>query len=373
MSLHISFFTTLVVSCLLSFCGVAVAHDDQKLDDSQDNDRIALAWIPYWDQKSAFQSYEDNHNTLTHVSFFWYYLTEEGNIERYRYAKVNSDLVAKVQSNGDKAYAIIANLPDLDPDHPDGDWNREWVRRVIVNDANRRRHIEDLVSLAIDGHFDGINIDYENLRRSDRHSFSRFISELASALHDVDKELAVALHPKSAEYKSSEDNGSHAQDWKSLSLHADQLHIMGYGEHYVTSKPGPLASVAWLANILAYLNKLDLDKDKFVLGVPLYAQLWKLSHSKKPKGIDMDTNYREIQRQKDKYGGVEEFLPDVLSNRMRFASSPGKEYVAYFENALSLAGKLALARQWGIYNVAFWRIGGEDPNIWKEIDGHRLQ
>lgn len=362
----------LAFSLLLSACGTAMSHDDDQHAAEASRDRIALAWIPYWDQKTAFQSYEDNHKTLTHVAFFWYYLTESGDIERYRYAKVNSDLVETVQKNGDKAYAIIANLPDLDPDHPDGDWNREWVRRVIVNDTNRKRHIDELVELAIDGNFDGINIDYENLRRADRKHFTRFIEELAAALHTEEKELAVALHPKSAEYKASEDNGSHAQNWRALAQHADQLHIMGYGEHYVTSEPGPLASVEWLTGILTYFDKLNVDKDKFVLGVPLYAQLWKLSQ-KKPRGIDMDTNYREIQRQKEKYGGTVEFLPDVQSNRMRFASSPGKEYVAYFENARSLAGKLALARQWGVYNVAFWRIGGEDPNIWQEISGHRLQ
>jgi len=356
-------FTALIL--LLVFFGNAFADHPQSTQRS--DEPIVLVWVPFWDQQVAMQSYDENSEAISHVSLFWYYLTENGDIEKYRYADTDPAVVRQIQKNGDKALALVANLPDLDPGDPKGNWNDALVRKVLKKKKSRANHVRKLVALAVEGGFDGIDIDYESLRRKDRKLFTVFIQELSDALDKENKILALALHPKTAEFKSSEDNGSHAQDWVALSRFADQLHIMGYGEHYPGSHPGPIASNQWVQNILEYLGQLDVDKSKFVLGLPLYAEMWKVGTDNDVMGIHGDFNYQSIQNLKSKHFGIEEYLPDINSNRYEYKNN-GEQHVTYFENAVSVNRNIEVGKRYGVYNFAFWRIGGEDASVWKVIN-----
>jgi len=43
---------------------------------------------------------------------------------------------------------------------------------------------------------------------------------------------------------------------------------------------------------------------------------------------------------------------------------PGNAELVYFDDADSLARKIALVRQYGLEGVAAWRLGFEDPGFW---------
>ena len=335
---------------------------------SNTSDPVLLVWVPYWDQPRAMSSYQQHHDKITHVSFFWYYLDDNGDVKKYRYADTNLNHIAQVHNNNDKAYAIIANLPDLNPDDPNGGWKRDRVRAMMESDTGRNKHIDDLVRLAVDNNFDGINIDYENLRRDDRALYTDFVAQLSGSLNDAGKDLALALHPKTTEFSPAEDNGSHAQDWTKLADYASQLHIMAYGEHYPGSAPGPIASNEWLNRIIGYLDSLAVDKEKFVMGIPLYGEVWSIDEQDRFMGISGDFNYQGVQKFRNDHNGVEENLDEIGANRLSFSDDDGDRFIVYFENASSTESKLRLSRGNGIENFAFWRIGGEDPLTWQLID-----
>ena len=48
-------------------------------------------------------------------------------------------------------------------------------------------------------------------------------------------------------------------------------------------------------------------------------------------------------------------------------SAGGTPHTVWFENALSTAAKLDVARRHGIAGVHFWRLGGEDPATWPAV------
>jgi len=362
-----SLLTALVAFCLLFHTGTTHAHGCDKAGDC-----IVLAWLPFWDQKNSFQSYRQNHSAISHVSFFWYHLDADSNIRKYKSARIDTALIKEVQENNDKAYALVANLPDANPGDPDSNWNRQRVRYLLADEDRMQRHIRDLVDLAEQHNFDGINIDYENLRRDDRTLYTNFIEKLSGALHRADKELVIALHPKTAEYKPSEDNGSHAQDWVALSAHADQLHIMGYGQHYIGSKPGPIAGVKWVEDILHYLQSLDVDEDKFVLGLPLYAQKWQIDENRST-GVQRELNYHRVEGLLKKYDVEPTYIEKSASNKMEFTDHNNNRHIVYFENGTSALAKIDMAQRHGVHNFAFWRLGGEDKALWPLLYGYRIQ
>src|SRR3990170_3120849 len=48
--------------------------------------------IPYWDQKQGFSSFEKNVDKFSYLSLFWYFLTAQGEIEKYQFAKEDKNI-----------------------------------------------------------------------------------------------------------------------------------------------------------------------------------------------------------------------------------------------------------------------------------------
>src|SRR5207244_1158267 len=101
----------------------------------------------------------------------------------------------------------------------EGEWNRDLVARVLSNAGDRSRHMRNLVALAVEGGFPGLELDYEELAAADRELLTDFIVELAGVLHEHQKDLSLALHAKLSE--PGESPGARAQDWARLGQVAD--------------------------------------------------------------------------------------------------------------------------------------------------------
>ena len=106
------------------------------------------------------------------------------------------------------------------------------------------------MNLAAAGGYDGIDLDYENLRASDRAAFTSFVQHLAGALHAQGKLLTVNVYAKTSEPGTWD--GPQAQDWWAIGQAADQVRIMTYEYSWSTSPPGPIAPVNWVNDVIGY-------------------------------------------------------------------------------------------------------------------------
>ncbi len=333
-------------------------------DEARANPIVILGWIPYWDQAKAFASFKANVDLFNYISLFWYRLDSRGQLRPYSQTKEDENIIAFAHQNGVKVLAVIANLPDY---AEGGDWDWQRVERVISSAEARRRHVADLAALAEGENFDGINIDYEALRRSQREDFTAFIRELADALHARGKILGVALHPKTGEFKPSEDNGSPAQDWNAIAQYADHLYLMTYSQHSLASEPGPNASPAWMDRVLEYaVNVRKIPKEKLFMGIPFYGHEWVETRPGQWEGIDDDVTFAHAAELAEQYGVPIQWDEDAMTPFSTFRRR-GRQHSVWFENKKSLESKLELRKKYQIPNIAFWRLGGEDPEVWNTL------
>jgi len=330
-------------------------------------DRSVIGWIPYWDQPNAFESFKNNASFFDYVSLFWYRLDAQGNVTTYQYANEDTSIIEFAKQHNVKVLALIANLPEY---FEGGDWDADRVQRVIGSASARSRHVADLVALVDRHDFDGINIDYEALRGSQRNDFTLFIKELSEALHKKGKVLGVALHPKTGENNPWEDNGSHAQDWLELAKYADQLHFMTYGEHYLESDAGPVASDAWVTHVLDYaVDRLGVDPSKIYMGLGLYGQEWYEGSNGNMIGVDDELTLRKASRKLEESRAKVQW--DYSSGSPYFAFYPsersGRKHVIWFENGNSIETKIDVALKNRVTGLALWRLGGETEDVWPVI------
>lgn len=191
------------------------------------------------------------------------------------------------------------------------------------------------------------------------------MTELATALHAKNKLLGVAIYPP---FPQSDDQGvgAAAQDLPTLAAAADQLYFMTYLEHTLSSPPGPTGGLPWIRQSIDYaIYSLHIPKEKIYLGIGLMGIAWRQN----PDGsIDPDRDdltFQEIFALSQNTHIPPSWDKESQSPYLIFSDQNGK-HIIWFENNESVTRKIAFAKENNLGGIAFWRLGGEDPDIWQK-------
>jgi spore germination protein len=306
--------------------------------------RKVSAWLPWWDQARAYKSFLDNAELYYSVSPFWYELSPTRGIRRYPNAE-DAKILEGLRASGAKVTPTITN-----------DFDAQRVRSMLSTEHTRSTHVQALVSLVRDKRYDGLDVDYESLAANDRDRFSRFVAQLATALHSAGKTLSVAVHPKSSEPGSW--GGPQAQDYRAIGSAADRVRIMAYDYSWSTSAPGPIAPLDWVKTVAQFAAS-TIPPSKIELGVPLYGYDWT---SNGGEGVTYDSAAALMRT----HNATRQWNSTFAEASFRY-DVDGTTHTVWYADAESIAAKLPLLDQYGLAGVALWRLGGEDPAVWSAL------
>lgn len=197
--------------------------------------------------------------------------------------------------------------------------------------------------------FDGVQVDYELIPARDAAHFLEFLTELSRLCKNAGKMFTVCVP---ARLKTIAND---AFPYRKISAIADRVIIMAYDEHWSTSRPGPIASVDWCGRIVTYAKSI-IPAQKLVMGLPFYGRTW--ASEKTAQGWYF-SGMNRIMRQYE--SSAVEYVNDIPKVEIDMKV----HLVGWFEDAYSTVAKLRLYSNAGVQSVAFWRIGQEDPEIWK--------
>ncbi|MCI8482546.1 MAG: hypothetical protein HFJ27_05840 [Clostridia bacterium] len=176
-------------------------------------------------------------------------------------ARGGKDYLNWAKANGYKVWAMFSNN------------SMKEVTSKILNDYTlRTKMIEQIVALAVQYDLDGINVDFEYMNMADKDVYSRFIIELAPRLREYGIVTSVDVTAP-----DGSENWSLCFDRDELAKAADYIIFMAYDQHGVSStKTGSVAGYDWVeANIKKFIGQEAVEKEKIILGMPLYTRLWK--------------------------------------------------------------------------------------------------
>ena len=200
--------------------------------------------------------------------------------------------------------------------------------------------------------YDGVHLDFEGVDPGNRDGLTAFVRALADALHKVGAKLAVDIVPHGM---SGTNRFSAAYDVKAIGQTADVVDVMTYDEHGNGGSPGPVAGLDWqTAELAATLP--DLQPARTLLGIPFYARRWDSS------GGHSDSYSAAVAYALGLAGAEVHY--DFKAQTPFIRSDDGS--VTYFDDADSLARKLALVHADGLAGAAAWRLGYEDPAFWSQ-------
>jgi spore germination protein YaaH len=210
-------------------------------------------------------------------------------------------------------------------------------------------------------HYDGIDLDFENLELANRDAFSAFVADVAREMHARKLIVSIAVLGKRTDKPAW--GAAAALDFAALGKSVDRLKIMTYGVHGSFSGPGAIGPLSYAQGCIEYAAKL-MPAQKVYLGIPFFGYDW-------PEGGKATAvTYSSAQTRIAKSTTGVTFSAADGESTFTYTEA-GVKHTVWFQDQKGIAAKMALAKKMKIGGVAAWAIGGEGADFFMVLDKGR--
>lgn len=313
------------------------------------------AWIPPWDYKNALQSLENFESEFHSISPVTFQINNDGSLTE----RLNPNLEDLKEITQRKNILLIPTISNFDSN---------MMKNIFDSKENTQRHVHSILEVVKNYQYDGIDLDYESMKKENKNDFLNFIQILSKELHKEDKVLSITVLPKWGDgvvYTGLNETRD-VQDWEIIGKWADEVRIMAYDFTPVaSSEPGPIAPVEWVDKILEYAVK-KISKEKIWLGVHLYSYEWVIP-TENSENNDVKTNsytYSVVKEQILKHDYVNvEYNREYSEGYAQYNCLGDYSCTIYYATPESVKTRKEMAKKYGVQGVAYWRLGGEDELV----------
>lgn len=325
---------------------------------------VFSGWVPYWKKTDGTAEAVAHFKSLDEVSPFSYEVDPDGSI-------VDTAKLSEGPWPGMIATAKAKNVKVI----PTVIWhNKTAIYDVLSATTTRAAHVDELVAIASESNYAGIDIDYENKSVETRYYFSQFLTELSTRLHAKKRVLVCTIEartpvssrftvPKTVEY---------VNDYKIIGKVCDTVRIMTYDQmnddiRLVASNDDqlymPVADNDWVEKVIANAI-IDIPKSKVMIGAASYGYEYRVTNN--AEGFE---RLRAIS------------APDALALAATQGITParnaaGERSFSYNKNGelryvtwsdgTAILQKFRIARKLGVRGVSLFKFDGQiDPALWK--------
>lgn len=292
-------------------------------------------WLVYWDIDAGEKDLKNIANKLDKVSFFGAYFDKNDKIfipqelidERNQFKKKKDKY---------ETYLTIVN----DKQNSDGSStikDIEVLRRLFSDDALMEKHIDEVIALTLQGAYDGIELDYENIWKDEilRQSFLRFASKLYVKALKNDLKLRIVLEP-STPFSSGE------------FFKGPEYVVMLYNLYGLHSDPGPKANKKFIEKIIARMEGLPGEKSvAFATGGCVWGDNGEKRLLTEAEAKNLAVKYHaDMQRDEESQCVIFDYKENGVS------------YQVWYADIKTLNDWIKIAKEQGVNNISLWRFGG---------------
>ena len=257
-------------------------------------------------------------------------------------------------------------------------FNLEMLHKVLISREAQERCVVALLDLCRKEGWYGIQYDFENIHIADKAAFTAFFKLAADSLKKYGFSISIAVVPRASDYAGLGDyqkwmfeywRGGY--DYKALGAIADFISFMSYDQHTRRTTPGPVAGYTWMERCLQYILQ-QVPKEKVSLGLALYSDYWFPSYTN-PQTVNAwgrSLNYPDAVGIMESGGGKMEWHERDKMFYTVFERDEIYEHI-YFEDARSFQARLELVKKYNLRGISCWRLGQEDPAIFKGLSVKR--
>lgn len=283
------------------------------------------------------------HDGLDVISPTWFsFENTDGDIKNI----ADKNYVDWAHSNGYQVWALITD-----------NFNNTISHAVLSSTETREHVIKQLLAYTQIYDLDGINIDFENVPKSDGEYYVQFMRELTPLMKQQGLIVSADVFmPRSwtAHYNRGE-----------VSKIIDYMIVMGYDEHYSGSpEAGSVASYDWSVESVEKMLEEGVPKEKLILGIPFYTRIWKeevidgkidLSCT----SYGMDAAYEFMNEKNAEIKWLDDMGQDYAE-----VTEENTTYKVWLEDVKSVEKRVKLINEYDIAGCAAWKRGLENESVW---------
>ena len=306
------------------------------------DDKVTLAWFQV-SGVAGNSGIDNNIATASGVNVLaptWYSVTDSsGSMSCY----ASAGLVNKMHQRGTDVWALVSDF----------DTNVDFAALYSSKKA-RTNMINTLINDAEKYGFDGINLDFENIKSAYAKDYLQFVRELS--IECERKGLVLSTD----NYKPEAYNRCY--NLKEQSRFVDYVIVMAYDEHYAGTDAGSVASLPFVKEAVEDTVQL-VGKEHVIAGIPFYTRIWTTT--------DGNTTSRAVGMQ----AAVDQLNSD---GQVALWNDDCGQYVAsytvgnstrqiWFEEEKSIEVKMQVIQENNVAGVAGWKLGLEKSSVWSVI------
>jgi cellulose synthase/poly-beta-1,6-N-acetylglucosamine synthase-like glycosyltransferase/peptidoglycan/xylan/chitin deacetylase (PgdA/CDA1 family)/spore germination protein YaaH len=252
----------------------------------------------------------------------------------------------------DAIIAAAAHRPNVVPlvqNATGGEWDSAGFAALLADPRARSRLLDQISDMLAARHATGVVFDFEEFPTAYQPLYKRFLAEAHGRFAPKGWTLGVTAPVG--------DDSWRLADYARL---ADRVFLMLYDEHWAAGAPGPIASQPWFVARLEEAVR-QVGPDKAIAAIGNYGYDW----TEGKKGAAALTAGDAWLASHDSLAPIRF---DAASGNATFDyEEAGKVHHVWLLDAASAWNQLRALHLEEVRGVALWRLGSEDPGIWKEF------
>lgn len=280
---------------------------------------------------------------LTAIYVFSYGFTEEGEL-----APPISDDTRIIEESRQAGVRPVLTFTPLGAD---GRFNNNLVSALVGSRELQQKIIWELGRTMQAKGYEGLDIDFEYIRREDREAFAAFVGFATRVMNLFGYPVSVALAPKT----SRDQPGLlyEGVDYRLLGMAANRVMLMTYEWGYTYGPPMAVAPINMVRRVVDYAVS-EIPAEKISLGIPNYGYDWPLPYVRGVTKAQTLGTLEAIRLAIDH--GVEiRFDETAMSPYFRYWQY-GIQHEVWFEDVRSLKAKFDLVKEYGLSGVGYWQL-----------------
>ncbi|WP_428328627.1 glycosyltransferase [Mucilaginibacter sp.] len=227
-----------------------------------------------------------------------------------------------------------------------GGYDSKDVERIIKNKKLRIGFINSIARQLTRFKFQGVNLDFDDIRDRNSKNYITFENDLYSILHAQGFLVTQNVVPNDDQF-----------DLKRLQHVNDFLFVMAIDQHNDGSNAGDLSNQHWVEQILDDVCS-QIPSEKVILTVAGGAYDWPENSVGKPIGYPQAISVAQENKSKII------FDKNSANLHYNYFDDDSLKHTVYFTDAATNFNIIRMADDWATGGVALWRLGFEDPRLW---------
>jgi cellulose synthase/poly-beta-1,6-N-acetylglucosamine synthase-like glycosyltransferase/peptidoglycan/xylan/chitin deacetylase (PgdA/CDA1 family)/spore germination protein YaaH len=313
-------------------------------------DPIIAGFFVNWDDNST-TSLREHADDLDWVVCEWGFIVPGGDSLRMKIDRRVQFTINQVIADPAQRPAVFLMVSNYDA--ASHKWDPASLRRLLTDRVARQRAITQLTDSVGAYGLAGVTIDFEEVPPD----LTRHVVEFTRA-------LTASLAPRGRRVTQAVSFNDNDEQLAAYSEANSYVFLMLYDEHYGRGDPGPVASQQWYVEKARHMLRF-IPPSKAIFAVGAYGYDW--------NDGDSTTNGQTLTFQEMmsamRNAPIKSFHFDslTLNPYARWTDSDSTDHVAWYLDAVTAYDQILAGQALGAAGHAIWRLGSEDPAIWRSL------